>query len=199
MAGSESTATTCASTTYFSLKHPQVHARLQKEIRDAFESLDEVTISSTAKLPYLQAVMSEAIRLHPVLAVAGVRDVDRPGVKICGYDVPLGTRVGIPQKTMCRSATNFANPNMFVPERWLPEADPIYQADRKEASEPFGIGGRSCLGKALAWAEMKMILCKVIWSFDMKLAEGNTKDWSMDPKVYTLHERTPLYIQLSRR
>ncbi|KAL8708557.1 MAG: hypothetical protein Q9220_006610 [cf. Caloplaca sp. 1 TL-2023] len=137
LAGSETSATTCTSTTYFFLKHPHVYARLQKEVRDAFGSFDEMTVSATAKLPYLHAVITEALRLHPPVSTATVRQVDRHGVKICGYDVPIGTRVGIPQKTMSRSATNFVDPNSFVPERWLPEADAKYQADRKGASEPF--------------------------------------------------------------
>ncbi len=51
----------------------------------------------------------------------------------------------------------------------------------------------------LAWAEMNLILCKVLWNFDMELAEGNKKDWSMEQKLYLLHERTPLYVKLTSR
>ena len=51
----------------------------------------------------------------------------------------------------------------------------------------------------LAWAEMKLILCKVLWSFDLELADGNKDDWSMEQKVFLLHERTPLYVKLTPR
>ena len=107
------------------------------------------------------------------------------------------------------------DPNTYDPERWLSEADSKYSADRKEAYEPFQVGPRNCLGKLyaddtpetcrveadgqnrLAWAEMKLILCKVLWNFDMELAGGNKDDWSMEQKVYLLYERTPVYVKLT--
>lgn len=48
---------------------------------------------------------------------------------------------------MFRSPSNFVEPDTYVPERWLPEADPKYSADRKEAHEPFMVGPRNCIGK----------------------------------------------------
>lgn len=46
---------------------------------------------------------------------------------------------------------------------------------------------------------MKLILCKMVWNFDMELAEGNKDDWSMEQKLWLLHERTPLYVKLMPR
>ncbi|KAL8849184.1 MAG: hypothetical protein Q9221_005810 [Calogaya cf. arnoldii] len=65
LAGSETSATTCSSSTFFFLKHPAVYEKLKKEIRDAFESANEITVQAAAKLPYLHAVIWEALRLHP--------------------------------------------------------------------------------------------------------------------------------------
>ena len=48
---------------------------------------------------------------------------------------------------MTRSPLNFVEPNSFIPERWLPDADPKFDADRKDAQEPFMVGPRNCLGK----------------------------------------------------
>lgn len=48
---------------------------------------------------------------------------------------------------MYRSHLNFVEPNIYAPERWLPGADSKYNADRKEAYEPFMVGPRNCLGK----------------------------------------------------
>ncbi|KAL8736437.1 MAG: hypothetical protein Q9166_000229 [cf. Caloplaca sp. 2 TL-2023] len=199
LAGSETSATTCSSSTFFFLKNRAVYERLKKEVRDAFKSADDITVQSAAKLPFLHAVITETLRLHPPGPVSVPRMVDRPGVVVDGYEVPVGTRVGIPGKTMFRSPTNFVEPNVYAPERWLPDADPKYNADRKEAHEPFMVGPRNCLGKPLAWAEMNLILCKVMWNFDMELAEGNKEDWSMEQKVFLLHERTPLYVKLAPR
>ncbi|KAI4177418.1 MAG: hypothetical protein LQ343_000399 [Gyalolechia ehrenbergii] len=192
LAGSETSATTCSSSTYFFLKTPAVYKRLQAEIRNAFKSMSEITTPAANRLPYLHAVITEALRLHPTGPVSVPRMVDRPGVVVSGHEIPVG-------KTMFRSPSNFVEPNTYVPERWLPEADSKYDADRKEAHEPFMVGPRNCIGKPLAWAEMKLILCKVLWNFDMELAEGNKDDWSMEQKVYLLHERTPLYVKLRPR
>ncbi|KAL8921895.1 MAG: hypothetical protein Q9208_005499 [Pyrenodesmia sp. 3 TL-2023] len=128
LAGSETSATTCTSSTFFFLKNPAVYEKLRKEIRDSFKSMDEITIQAAAKLPYLHAVITEALRLHPTGAVAVPRLVDRPGVVVSGHEIPVG-------------------PNTYVPERWLPGADPKYDGDRKEAYEPFMVGPRNCLGR----------------------------------------------------
>ncbi|KAL8961719.1 MAG: hypothetical protein Q9193_001767 [Seirophora villosa] len=92
LAGSETSALTCASTTWFLLKNPAAYDRLKKEIRGAFNSMDEITMAASAKLPYLHAVINEALRLHPVAAVAAPRLVDRPGVVVSGHEIPVGVR-----------------------------------------------------------------------------------------------------------
>lgn len=92
LAGSETSATTCTSSTFFFLKNQAVYERLRKEIRDSFKSMDEITTQSAAKLPYLHAVITEALRLHPTGAVAVPRMVDRPGVVVSGHEIPVGVR-----------------------------------------------------------------------------------------------------------
>ena len=90
LAGSETSATTLTSTTYYSLNHPRVFERLKKEIRDAFDhDSNSVTVSAVSELPYLNAVITEALRLHPNNPVSAPRQVDRP-VEICGVMVPPG-------------------------------------------------------------------------------------------------------------
>lgn len=51
----------------------------------------------------------------------------------------------------------------------------------------------------LAWAEMKLIFAKVMWNFDLELAEDkNVGEWN-DQKVYLINEKTPLYVRLRPR
>ena len=90
LAGSETSATTLTSATYYSLNHPRVLERLKKEIRDAFDhDPSSITVSAVSELPYLNAVITEALRLHPTNPVSVPRQVDRP-VEICGIMVPPG-------------------------------------------------------------------------------------------------------------
>ena len=94
LAGSETSATTLTGTTYYSLSHPPVFEKLQKEIREAFShNPSSITVSAVSELPYLHAVISEALRLHPPGPASVPRQVDRP-VEVCGTIVPPG--VGVP-------------------------------------------------------------------------------------------------------
>lgn len=198
LAGSDTSALTCASSTWFALKNRLVMETLQKEIRSSFDSTDDITIASTASLPYLHAVIQEALRLHPPGPLSVPREVDRPDVVVCGHLIPVGTRVGIPSEPAHRLSKNFVEPLSFLPERWLENADPKFDADRKDVYEPFMVGPRGCMGKSLAWAEMKLILAKVIWSFDLAVSENQKKDWA-DQKIWILHERGPLFVNLRSR
>lgn len=97
LAGSETVAITVASTTWFVLKNPLAFKRLQQEIRSSFNSAEEITISATAGLPYLHAVILEALRLHPPQALATPpREVDRPDAVVCGQLIPMGVRTPLP-------------------------------------------------------------------------------------------------------
>lgn len=89
-AGSQTSALTCGSVTWFLLKNPAAMEKLQREIRGSFRSVEDITFASTARLPYLRAVIQEALRLHPPSPLNISRKVDRPGVVVCGYDMPIG-------------------------------------------------------------------------------------------------------------
>ena len=90
LAGSETSALTLTSATYFSLKNPPVMERLVQEIRQAFKSQEEITIAAVSNLPYMHAVIQEALRVHPTGPISVPRQVDRPDVQVCGMHVPQG-------------------------------------------------------------------------------------------------------------
>lgn len=88
IAGGETTATSLSAATFYVLKSPHVQARLEEEIRSRFKSYDEINATSAMQLPYLQAVIHEAMRMHP----SGAHGFPRtsPGVVIDGHRVPDG-------------------------------------------------------------------------------------------------------------
>jgi hypothetical protein len=59
------------------------------------------------------------------------------------------------------SPQNFANPKDFIPERWLGKN----KTDASDATRPFSLGSRSSLGRSLAWLEMNIALCRLIWRY----------------------------------
>ena len=91
-AGTETSSSAMTAATWFLLKHPAAMDKVQKEIRSSFNQASEMTISAVSKLPYLHAVIQEAMRLHPSASASIQRYVDRP-VDIAGIAVPVGVGV----------------------------------------------------------------------------------------------------------
>lgn len=54
------------------------------------------------------------------------------------------------------------------------------------------------MGDSLAWAEINLILAKVLWNFDLELSEKMVGDWS-DQRVYLANEKTPMYVKMKPR
>jgi len=102
------------------------------------------------------------------------------------------------QRTANRSPHNFIEPDSFVPERWLDDADLRFAQDNKAVFEPFMVGPRGCLGKAIAWAEMNLTLAKLILNFDMEPSAKTIGDWT-DTKVWLVHEKSPMYVKIKPR
>ena len=94
-AGAQTSAITCGSTTWFLLKNPSAMEKVQKEISCSFRSIDDITFAAVARLPYLHAVIKEALRLHPPSPLNTSREVNRPGVVVCGHEIPIGVSFSI--------------------------------------------------------------------------------------------------------
>lgn len=77
------------------------------------------------------------------------------------------------------------------------EDESPFSDDRREALHPFGEGPRKCIGMHLAWAEIRLILTRMLWSFDFELVEKSIA-WEKQ-NVYVLVERQPLMVKLSER
>lgn len=200
LAGSgETTAVVLTAATLFALKTPGVMERLQKEVCDHVrDTPNAFSIESLNTLPYLHAVIQEAMRIHPPVPVSPPREVNQPGFQVCGHTVPQGYRAGIPARTAYRLPSRWAVPHEFHPERWLPEADARFANDDKAIFEPFMVGPRNCMGRKLAWAELNLILAKLIWSFDLELSADNTGDWT-DQRVWLINEKLPMFVKLKPR
>jgi len=111
--------------------------------------------------------------------------------------LPLKTSVGVNHWAAYQSPTNFARPNEFIPERWLPSPSSEFASDRKSVLQPFSTGPRNCIGRNLAYMEMHIILARMMWNFDLDLCEGS-EGWERQ-NIFTLWEKGPLTVWLSER
>ncbi|KFX98731.1 hypothetical protein V490_02139 [Pseudogymnoascus sp. VKM F-3557] len=170
-AGTDTTATTLTGWTYYMCTHPQVYARVVSEIRSAFADSEDIKWEKVRNLRYLEATIHEALRLFPPSGASQQRIVPRGGATVEGMYLPAGTTVAVSPWASTRSKLNFHEPDEFRPERWLGEGKE-YANDRLGASLPFGTGPRVCIGRNLAYLEMRLVAAHILWNFDMELDRG---------------------------
>ncbi|OAL51830.1 cytochrome P450 [Pyrenochaeta sp. DS3sAY3a] len=194
LAGTETTATELSGLTYLLLKHPVYLERLTHEIRGSFSSMNDMTMTKLSHLEFLNACLQEGLRMYPPVAVGLPRRVPKEGATVCGHWVAGGTTVQCPHYAISHSATNWLHPNSFSPERFLPEGAHRFVSDRRAALNPFSFGPRNCLGKNLAYHEMRLILASVLFHFDLELCDDR-EDW-LNQEVFTIWVKKPLLVKL---
>jgi len=190
--GSETTGTFLAGATYFLLKNPEKMKKLVNEVRGAFDSEEEITVVKLNGLKYLTAVIEEGLRIYPPVPSNMPRSIPPEGASICGKWVPGGTSVCVAPWPMFTSAANFSDPLSFIPERWL--GDPLYAHDDRFAFQPFSSGPRNCIGKNLAYAEMRLVMAKMVWNFDLVL-QPESENW-FPHEMVIVWNIPPLHVKL---
>ncbi|KAG8170257.1 hypothetical protein KVR01_001002 [Diaporthe batatas] len=196
LAGSETTATTMSAATYFLTTHPNVLARAVAEVRQSYVDDKEISLTQDVQTPFVEAVLNETLRLFPAAPVPVPRVINKDGEIIDGRYIPPGTLAENPLWAIHRHPNLFHRPNEFIPERWL--GDERFKNDRLDAVMPFGNGPRVCIGKNLANSEMRMLMCKVLWNFDLALAE-DSRNWIDQCKAFSIWEKPPLHVYVKSR
>lgn len=192
LAGSETTASLLSGVIYLLLQNAVAYRQLVDEVRSTFNSEKDINFVSVSQLSYMLACLNEALRIYPPVANGLPRVVPKGGAQILGQYIPEQTYVAIPQWALYHREQYFAEPNDFHPERFL--GDPKFANDRRDALQPFSVGPRNCLGRNLAYAEMRLILALVIFHFDMKI-DPDCRDW-IQQRNFTLWQKPPLKVYL---
>jgi cytochrome P450 len=186
-AGHETTANALGWTFMLLSEHPDVRAKLCDEIAAVLGDRPP-TPGDLARMPYLECVIKESLRLYPP-AWAGIR-VAREEIELRGYRFPAGTAVGFTQYFTHRMPEYYAEPDRFLPERFDPdggEAHPPY------AYIPFGMGPRSCIGSGFALMELKTVIPIILQRFRPELVPGQRI--ALEP-VVTLRPRNGIRMRL---
>ncbi|TGJ85791.1 hypothetical protein E0Z10_g3011 [Xylaria hypoxylon] len=193
VAGSETTATLLSGATFLLLTHPEVLKKLEQEVRSAFKTDEEITLLSVGHLSYMLACLNESLRQYPPVATGLPRVGPKGGALIDGKFVPEDTIVSVFQWAVNHDKHYWTDPKTFAPERWM--SDPKYKDDELDAMQPFSVGPRNCIGRNLAYAEMRLILAKLVYNFDMSLAE-DSRNWLRGQKAYTVWDKPALNVYL---
>lgn len=175
-AGSDTTAVIMRAAVYHVLKQRSVHERLREELRSANLSTP-AQWKEIRSLPYLEAVLREAMRLNPGIALPLERVVPKGGFTLPdGRFIPEDTIVGMNPWVVNRDTKVFgAEPDSFIPERWLPckgESDDVFQSrvsKMKGADFTFGAGPRMCMGQHVSLLESYKFIATLFTTFDVSL------------------------------
>ncbi|KAK4935613.1 hypothetical protein LTR10_023374 [Elasticomyces elasticus] len=183
-AGSDTTAISMRSIFYNLLKNPEKLKKLMEEISDGersgFFSEDKlVRWEESQKMPYLSAVIKEALRIHPAAGLPLERIVPQGGVELCGQFIPAGTIVGCSAWTIHRSQRIFGpDVELFRPERWL-EGSEKDISDMNSFLFSFGAGARTCVGKNISYLEMYKLVPAILRTFEVHLAYPD-EEWATE-------------------
>ena len=159
VAGHETTASALTWALYWIHHLPEVKSKLLDDLATV-GNLDFNTIS---KLPYLNAVCQETLRIYPIAMLAFFRIANAP-ISIMGQEFDLDTLLSPCIYLTHHRPDLYPEPNQFKPERFLERQFSQYEYI------PFGGSNRRCIGMAFALYEMKLVLATVMSRYSLELS-----------------------------
>ncbi|MED6226043.1 hypothetical protein PIB30_099588 [Stylosanthes scabra] len=178
------------------IRNPHTLKKAREEIDSVVGKDRLVKESDIPNLHYLQAVVKEALRLHPTIPIFA-----REAIRSCqveGYDIPQYSKILINAWAIGRDPNHWDNALEFHPERFLqteeePGKSKIDVRGQYYPLLPFGSGRRSCPGTSLALLVIQGMLASLIQCFDWVVNDGknNEVDMSEEGRV-TLFMAKPL-------
>ncbi|XP_010537437.1 PREDICTED: cytochrome P450 CYP736A12-like [Tarenaya hassleriana] len=161
------------------LKNPRVMKKLREELETVIGMDKMVQESDLPKLTYLDMVIKEGLRLHPVGPLS-VPHESMEDVWVDGFYIPRKSTVLINMWSMGRDRDVWGdNTEEFYPERYENEDSDIQGLDFKFI--PFGSGRRRCPGMQMAMLNLRLVLAQMVHSFDWKMPYGMvSEDIDMD-------------------
>ncbi|MEW5857837.1 MAG: cytochrome P450 [Cyanobacteriota bacterium] len=169
IAGTDTTAHTLS----FAVGELSFNQRVFQQARDivdqVWQSKGLINTESLKELAYISAIIKETLRLYSVASGSTSLEAQRDTL-IDGKVIPRGTRISWSMLAAGRDPEIYANPEEFLPERWLDKS-------KENSSLPmidFGSGPHRCLGEHLSMLEGTMMLALLIRNFDWELVKGRS-------------------------
>ena len=174
LAGSDTVSITLRSIIYYLANNPSIQLKLQTEI-DALKPDYPVSWKDVQEMVYLDAVVREALRVHPPTSILLERVVSSSGLTLSnGWKLKQGNIVSMNGWALKQDRDLYGqDADDFNPDRWLklgdePEAHFQERIRKmKRADLAFGYGPRSCMGKAIAHLEIYKLVPTIFGQFDV--------------------------------
>ncbi len=164
VAGTETTASVLSWVLYELARDPGIEERLQAELGDVLGGRP-VSFDDIGRLPYLQRVINEALRLHHTGWLVTRRTTEE--TRIGQWTLPAGTELAYCQHALHRDPELFTDPLSFDPDRWKDSSPP-------PAFLPFGAGKHKCIGDRFALTELVTAIATIVRAVRFTLAPGQT-------------------------
>lgn len=199
-AGSDTTAAAFRAILYHLMSNHAIYKKLQTEIDEANNtgSLSEyISFAESQTLPYLGAVVKEALRLNPSVGFFLPRVVPQDGCEIGSFKFKEGDVLGINPWVGHRDTSVFgADATKFNPERWLESKERTSEMDKYSIT--FGDGSRTCIGKNISIMELHKLTSQFLRAFDIAWADPTLKtQWTIETKWFCY--QTDMMISLKKR
>ncbi|GIY15071.1 cytochrome P450 4V2 [Caerostris darwini] len=165
VAGHDTTAAAISWTLYLLGLNPAIQQKVHEELDWIYgkEVERDVTVDEFKEMKYLECVIKEALRLYPPVPFLARQIVE--DTTICGYQVPKGATCIIFTHNLHRDEKYFPNPEIFDPDRFLPENS----ADRHPyAYIPFSAGPRNCIGQKISMMEQMTIVSTILRNYTVE-------------------------------
>ncbi|KAI1813104.1 cytochrome P450 [Poronia punctata] len=168
LAGSETTSSAIMWVFHLLLLHPDKLEKAVKEVRSAFPP-DHLILHKEvlAQLPYIEACVSEALRVSPTTAGLTPRVSPSQGIELQGHYIPPGTEIYVNLRSVNMHEKSWDEPRRFRPERF------VGNDEAKKTLFTFSYGPRNCIGRNLAWVEMLTIVANILKDYDIALPPNN--------------------------
>ena len=194
IAGYETTTSTLRWAFIYLCMYPQVQRKIREEIADA---VGDECLPSTAdrpRMPYTEAFLMETQRMASI-APSGVEHVTREEIQLGGFTIPRGAQIISLLMAVHMDEKYFPEPEVFRPERFLDEQGHVKPS---RALMPFSVGKRSCLGEALARAELFLFVTAILQRYSMRFPDGFTHDLSCNEVKRLIRKPTPYELVMER-
>ncbi|GAB2272880.1 Belongs to the cytochrome P450 [Dionaea muscipula] len=169
------------------VNHPNVQKKLQEELDAILGRGVQITEPDIQKLPYLQAVIKETLRLRMAIPLL-VPHMNLHDAKLGGYDIPAESKILVNAWWLANNPAHWKKPEEFRPERFLEEESMVEPNGNDFRYLPFGVGRRSCPGIILAIPILGIIIGRLIQNFELLPAPGESKiDTSEKGGQFSLH------------
>ncbi|CAL4953912.1 unnamed protein product [Urochloa decumbens] len=169
------------------VNHPEIQQKLRQELDTVLGPGHQVTEPDTHRLPYLQAVIKETLRLRMAIPLL-VPHMNLHDAKLGGYDIPAESKVLVNAWYLANNPDSWRKPEEFRPERFLEEEKHVEANGNDFRYLPFGVGRRSCPGIILALPILGITIGRLVQNFELRPPPGQDKlDTTEKGGQFSLH------------